>query len=435
MSDSEAPTVTSAFDSGNIEVVKQQHANFDLKIRQDPFTHGTDKKAHFQWFHFRASNVMGHPCVFNLTNAGEASYAKAWVGYRAACSYDRKTWFRVPTTYKTAAGQGGTLTIKLTPMKSTVYVAYFAPYSYERHMDLVYRCDASDVTKVSSLGLTLDGRDIDLIEVGAGKLHVWVTARQHPGESMAEWFADGLLERLLDQNDALAGKLRHACTFHIVPNMNPDGSVRGYLRTNACGANLNREWTSTGEYKAPTLERSPEVFHTLKAMDKTGVDLFFDIHGDEVLPHSFFAGGHGTTVWTPRHSRLLQIMAEGYQRANPDFGSLLFGYGTKTKGTANMAVATAQIVQRFECLGATIEQPFKDCFDNQDPVSGYSGPRAQKLGASLLDAIAGVVPFLKSDAFEFDESKLPEWVLPGYKCPPHEECTWKWDYTGHVPKR
>ena len=48
------------------------------------------------------------------------------------------------------------------------------------------------------------------------------------------------------------------CTFRVVPNMSPDGSVRGQLRTNACGANLNREWASTGAYEAPTLERSPE---------------------------------------------------------------------------------------------------------------------------------------------------------------------------------
>lgn len=38
-----------------------------------------------------------------------------------------------------------------------------------------------------------------------------------------------------------------------MPNMNPDGSIRGHLRTNAKGANLNREW------KEPTEERSPEV--------------------------------------------------------------------------------------------------------------------------------------------------------------------------------
>ena len=35
--------------------------------------------------------------------------------------------------------------------------------------------------------------------------------------------------------------------------MNPDGSYRGHLRTNAKGANLNREW------KKPTQEYSPEA--------------------------------------------------------------------------------------------------------------------------------------------------------------------------------
>ena len=38
-----------------------------------------------------------------------------------------------------------------------------------------------------------------------------------------------------------------------VPNMNPDGSWRGHLRTNASGANLNREWAD------PTPHASPEA--------------------------------------------------------------------------------------------------------------------------------------------------------------------------------
>jgi len=38
-----------------------------------------------------------------------------------------------------------------------------------------------------------------------------------------------------------------------VPNVNPDGAMRGHLRTNAAGANLNREWAK------PTMEHSPEV--------------------------------------------------------------------------------------------------------------------------------------------------------------------------------
>lgn len=52
---------------------------------------------------------------------------------------------------------------------------------------------------------------------------------------MAEWFADGLLERLTDSHDAVARHLlRDACVF-VMPNVNPDGTWRGHLRTNAAG--------------------------------------------------------------------------------------------------------------------------------------------------------------------------------------------------------
>ena len=47
-----------------------------------------------------------------------------------------------------------------------------------------------------------------------------------------------------------------------VPNMNPDGSWRGHLRTNAAGANLNREWA------APSAQRSPEVLLVRAKMDQ-----------------------------------------------------------------------------------------------------------------------------------------------------------------------
>ena len=44
--------------------------------------------------------------------------------------------------------------------------------------------------------------------------------------------------------------------------MNPDGSWRGHLRTNASGANLNREWLE------PSKERSPEVLAVRNFMDE-----------------------------------------------------------------------------------------------------------------------------------------------------------------------
>ena len=71
-------------------------------------------------------------------------------------------------------------------------------------------------------GHTLDGQDIDLLhvgEAGRGKRHCWLIARQHPGETMAEWWMEGALECLLDPADPVARELlRRRPIFHIVPN-------------------------------------------------------------------------------------------------------------------------------------------------------------------------------------------------------------------------
>jgi hypothetical protein len=56
------------------------------------------------------------------------------------------------------------------------------------------------------------------------------------GESMAEWFAEGLLERLTAAGAAAGGdadvaQLLASAVLFIVPNMCPDGSVRCVWQT------------------------------------------------------------------------------------------------------------------------------------------------------------------------------------------------------------
>src|SRR3546814_7073977 len=81
--------------------------------------------------------------------------------YRACASYDRKTWFRVPTDY-----DGEVLTIRHTPAADSVYYAYFPPYSGERHRNLVARCQTAARCRLEVLGRTLDGEDLDLLVIG-----------------------------------------------------------------------------------------------------------------------------------------------------------------------------------------------------------------------------------------------------------------------------
>jgi len=415
--------ISSSFDSGNIKVVSAEDAkDIQLEIEKEPFTHGTDKKHHFQWFYFRVSNAKGQPCTFRITNAHEASYPEAWDGYKVAYSYnpsqEEPIWQRIDNTkYTPHKGFGPKeLSWDFTPDRESVWFAYFAPYSYERHQSLIAKAAASPKAEAQVLGYTLQGRPIDMIKLGSGEKKVWIICRQHPGESMAEWWAQGFITSLLTANaeskeggvgsPKSAAKLLEGATVYIVPNMNPDGSINGHLRTNAAGANLNREWC-TGWYEgydAPTLKRSPEVHAVLKEMKSTGVDCFLDVHGDEEIPDNFFAGQQGVPKWNQRHEDLFVLLNWAVMQSTEDW-QVGKGYGlgaeddfkciNSAKGTALLAVASNYVCNEFDCTGATLEMPFKDTTETADRKHGWSPARAQALGASFVDAILKMIPHLR----------------------------------------
>ena len=95
--------------------------------------------------------------------------------------------------------------------------------------------------------------------------------------------------------------------------MNPDGSRRGHLRTNAVGTNLNREWHD------PSPERSPEVLYVRNEMDKTGVDFAMDVHGDEAIAANFLAGFEGIPSWNAGQQGAVRRVQQGADRISPDF--------------------------------------------------------------------------------------------------------------------
>lgn len=363
-------SITSDFDGGNIIVKSAQRVDdIRLDIR-------LDKDSHFyQWFYYRLVGGRDQACRMIIENADGAAYPAGWPDYMACASYDREVWFRVPTMY-----ENGQLIISHTPAYDSIYYAYFAPFSMERHADMIAAACLVEGASLRVLGKTLDGQALDCLEVGEGEKHVWVTARQHPGETMAEWWMEGFLARLLDDADPVSRKLRQQATFHIIPNMNPDGSRRGHLRTNAAGVNLNREWAE------PTLDKSPEVYHVLAAMKATGVDLFLDVHGDEALPYNFIAGSEGAPGFDDADDARLQNYKSALVSASPNFQTK-HGYPRGKPGKANMTIAGNAMYGYFGCLAMTLEMPFKDNADMPDTDFGWSPERCRILGAANLDAM------------------------------------------------
>jgi murein tripeptide amidase MpaA len=366
-------SISSAFDGGNIRMVGQDGDRVDLEIAKD---HQSD---FYQWFYFRVTGGRGRALSLRILNCAGAAYPLGWKDYRACLSEDRDEWRRVDTSF-----DQGVLTIEVTPSSDSVWVAYFAPYTMERHHDLVASVMAAPGIEYRSLGQTLDGRELDYFRLPGGKLQAWLYARQHPGETMAEWWMEGALERLLDESDPVVRRLREKATFHIVPNMNPDGSFRGHLRTNAAGVNLNREW------HAPSLEKSPEVFHVLAEMDRTGVDFAMDVHGDEAIPANFLAGFEGIPSWKREQQDLFDGFAAALVAATPDFQTDK-GYEITPPGQANLSMSTAQLGERFGAVSMTLEMPFKDNEDLPDSVYGWSPDRCRLLARASIDALHAVI--------------------------------------------
>ena len=360
------------FDGGNIEVLHSEGSTFDLAIRKD-------KDSHFyQWFYFRVDGAANVPLTLRITNCAGSAYPLGWDGYRACVNEVGDDWLRTQTAYSE-----GVLTITHTPATDSASFAYFAPYSMARHAALVDRIAALPHVSHHILGQTRDDRKIDMLTIGDGTLQIWLYARQHPGETMAEWWMEGALDMLVS-DDRVAQELRAAATFYVVPNMNPDGSARGHLRTNSVGVNLNREWAS------PSPERSPEVFQVLAAMDETGVDFAMDIHGDEAIPYVFLAGFDGIPSWTQRQGDLYKRFATDLAARTPDF-QMKHGYPVASAGKANLTMSTNQLAERFGAVSMTLEMPFKDNADAPDAERGWSPERSRALARDCLATLAGMI--------------------------------------------
>ncbi len=365
--------INAAFDGGNIHMVAIRDSRIDLEIDKD---HHSD---FYQWFFFRAAGVKGRKITFRIVNAGGSAYPFGWPGYRTRASTDRQTWQMIETRYA-----DGVLEFDWSGESDIVWFAYFAPYTMEQHNALIARIAAKPGVAHRTLGHSLDGQPIDCLTIGTGAKPVWLYARQHPGETMAEWWMEGALERLTDTADPVTASLLARASFHIVPNMNPDGSARGHLRTNAAGVNLNREWHT------PSLEKSPEVLCVRNAMDETGVAFAMDVHGDEAIPANFLAGFEGIPSWTDALGEKFYDFGRRLAAHTPDFQTEQ-GYAKSAAGKANLTMSTNQLAERFGAVAMTLEMPFKDHDPNPDAEFGWSPERSKNLANACLEVLAEVI--------------------------------------------
>jgi murein tripeptide amidase MpaA len=365
--------IHSNFDAGNIEVISITSQNVELIIPKDT------NSDFLQWFYFKITDIeLGSTQRVHITNAGDSAFPDGWENYRINVSYDNVNWFRIDTSY-----ENGVLAFDIPTNQQELYVAYFEPFSYQQHLRLVQKASESSLCTIETLCNTPDGKPVELLVIGTPNAHtkkVWFIARQHPGETMAEWFIQGLVESLLDESNENSNALLATHSFYIIPNMNIDGSIVGNLRVNSLGINYNREWEN------PSIEKSPEVYYCLEKMDFVGVDFLMDVHGDEAIPYNFVTSLMGIPSLTTDTITKENRFKQHWMNLTNEFQDV-HKYDNSLPGKANLSVCSKQIGERFGNMAYTLEMPFKDSDANPDLKHGWNGKRSMTLGASVLKAL------------------------------------------------
>ena len=364
--------IDAGFYGGNIVVETVGETTADLTLRPD------SNGPWFQWFYFRVRGAAGQALTLRIVNAGASSYPEGWIGYRACVSADCETWTRAETLYA-----DGVLEIRHRPPTDELWVAYFAPYDDRRHQALIARATAAGA-RADVLGRSVDGRPIDRITLGTGPRQVWLLGRQHSGETMASWWMEGALDRLLDPTNFTSRALLAEATVHLVPLVNVDGAARGNLRGSAAGLDLNRQWHN------PDPARAPEVAAVLAAMDASGVDFSLDVHGDETLPHVFVDGADVDPKATPAQIAGIERFKSALLAASPSFQTKV-GYPPSYGGDEAPGMCTRAVARRYGAVALTLEMPFKDSLETPDVMAGWSAQASRQLGRDTLPAVlAGI---------------------------------------------
>ena len=195
-------------------------------------------------FHFK---VVGQPNATvqlelnnlkNVWNGNPASVAPELKS--AVVSEDGKIWKSIATNV--TADNRVTMELSLSQTGS-LFVARVEPYRLSDLDRLVESISKHPAVTVTAIGKTCEGRDLEILQIGNANApyRVFLRARAHPWEAGGNWIVEGLIERLL-QNDEVAGRCLEMYCVYILPMANKDGVVRGRTRFNMQGKDLNRNW-------------------------------------------------------------------------------------------------------------------------------------------------------------------------------------------------
>ena len=177
--------------------------------------------------------------------------------------------------------EGNRLRLQVQMDGPSLYVARLEPYGVAHLEQLKRKIAGHKLVEITDIGRTVEDRSLEIIRVGnpSAPHHVLLRARSHPWEPGGSWVVQGLIRRLLEDDDGERRCLERYCVW-ILPMANKDGVARGRTRFNMLGKDLNRDW---GRPADPLLAPENHALETwleeMIAADRRP-ELAIDLHND-----------------------------------------------------------------------------------------------------------------------------------------------------------
>ncbi|MDT0539689.1 MULTISPECIES: M14 family metallopeptidase [Croceitalea] len=134
---------------------------------------------------------------------------------------------------------------------------------------LIEELEANPLFEVNKVGKSIEGRDLNLISVGTGRVDVFLWSQMHGNEPTATQAIFDIVN-FLDSKDFKKEKalILSKLKLHFLPMLNPDGAER-FQRRNLLGIDINRDALRLQSPEGRTLKR---------VRDSLDADFGFNLH-------------------------------------------------------------------------------------------------------------------------------------------------------------
>lgn len=194
-----------------------------------------------------------------------------------AISADGVTWKTVPTE----SLPGNRVQLRVTMPGPKLYVARMEPYRLSDLERLLGEIRSHRLVRIEPIGKTAGGRQLEIVRIGDpnARHRVFVRARAHPWEAGSNWVAQGLIRRLLADDEA-AKRFLSVYSVTVLPMANKDGVARGGTRFNLHGKDLNRNWDQPADPQLSPENAALEQWLEREIAAGKKPDLALELHND-----------------------------------------------------------------------------------------------------------------------------------------------------------